>query len=132
MDYSFNEVRDSHWDDSQEDDSHSLDGSSLMLNGVFNAAYNPHIDGDAIPTADFMDSEVSVPPLSQSFHNQPTSSSSTSGQHIKKVHPCGQCGKPFPRRALAEGCENRDNDVQPFQCRGRCGDLGWYVASFFP
>jgi hypothetical protein len=58
------------------------------------------------------------------------SSSSTSARPTAKTYPCRQCGKLFRRRALAEGCENRHQNLRPFPCTKHCGDLNWYEPRF--
>jgi hypothetical protein len=50
---------------------------------------------------------------------------STTTRHNAKLHPCQQCDKVYHRRALAEGCENRHQNLRPFHCEKRCGDPNW-------
>ncbi|CAG8545161.1 1281_t:CDS:2 [Acaulospora colombiana] len=77
---------------------------------IFHAVANPPMSGDYISTTELMDTDMllNMTPVGQYFNNQSTSLS-TNGQRTERVHLCGQCGKAFARRALAEGCENRDS-----------------------
>ncbi|PVG03731.1 hypothetical protein CPB86DRAFT_748148, partial [Serendipita vermifera] len=63
-----------------------------------------------------------ISPVTSVITSQSTVPSTTNARRTVKGHRCQQCHKLFARRALAEGCENRDNKVQPFHCTKKCGD----------
>ncbi|PVG03775.1 hypothetical protein CPB86DRAFT_778880 [Serendipita vermifera] len=77
------------------------------------------------PTAALMSPVVpsTMPPVPTVPMNQ--SAFSSTMRRTTKVHPCQQCHKPFHRRALAEACENRHNNLRPFHCTKQCGDPNW-------
>jgi hypothetical protein len=57
--------------------------------------------------------------------NHPNHSFSTRTR-TSKVHPCCWCGKLYTRPGLAEGCENRHQNLRPYRCEKGCGDPNWY------
>jgi hypothetical protein len=86
-----------------------------------------------LPVSEFMFPPMSpaMPPVTTGTVNDPDFSSSMNPRHTKKTHPCHQCGRAFTRRELAEGCENRHQNLRPFLCTKHCGDNNWYVTWFF-
>jgi hypothetical protein len=69
-----------------------------------------------------------TPRMATTVINNHDHSHHTSTRRTTKVHPCDQCDKVYPRRALAEGCQNRHQNRKPFHCTKRCGNSDWYTA----
>jgi hypothetical protein len=108
----------------------------LDPNYVLHTPYDPHFVINPATTAASTPVPIFISPATTLTTaiavGQFNLSSSMNARRTKKAHPCQQCKKPFARRALAEGCENRHRNEKPFQCRGRCGNLNWWVVHFSP
>jgi hypothetical protein len=90
-----------------------------------------HIGMDPlVSTAGFISLLVSsaTPLVTVGAANYIYTSSPTNLRRTKKIHPCHQCGKTFARRELAEGCENRHQNLRPLSCTKQCGESNWYVS----
>ncbi|PVG03774.1 hypothetical protein CPB86DRAFT_869195 [Serendipita vermifera] len=108
----------------QEDDLYPmLDVPSLTFN---NLSYPLGMQADLTMTNPVPSPTVLTPstvpstvsPMMTVGMNQSTYTSFTN----TKEHPCEQCHKLFRRRSLAEACENRHINLQPFHCTRQCGD----------
>ncbi|KIM25843.1 hypothetical protein M408DRAFT_25956 [Serendipita vermifera MAFF 305830] len=44
----------------------------------------------------------------------------TTSQHVRREHPCIQCGKIYDRKTRARDCRLQDFGIMPYQCAGRC------------
>jgi hypothetical protein len=123
----------------QQDDHHPMLGSppfavrALIYPFVTQSGLHVEIGPPAV-TTELASSTMSftIPHVNAFVVNHPIHSSSTNAGRIVKVHPCHQCSKTYTRRALAEGCENRHQNLRPFSCTRRCGNQSWYEIYFFP
>jgi hypothetical protein len=123
----------------QQDDHHPMIGCPPFtvhaLTYPFFAQSDLHVEiGPPAVTTELASSTMSstIPHINAFVVNHPSHSSSTNVGRAVKVHPCHQCGKTYTRRALAEGCENRHQDLRPFSCTKRCSNQNWYGIYFLP
>jgi hypothetical protein len=114
---------------------HPMSGSSSRtISDFINHLYLPSdLPVNIIPPAvtaelNFPTASPSIPPVTAAVNNHSNNISYTSTQCTANVHSCARCGKLYHRRALAQGCENRHQNLRPFPCTKRCGDQNWYAT----